>query len=276
MSETIQIPEGIVGITTYGVIQTETAFCLLESRSFAESQGLKNVTYEQVHGTLVDKARNELMRRMLASNAQWVLMVDGDMVWSKEMIAQMLQTAYGSHPQYDVLGAYCTLRGGVHLPTIDTGTGTWESWYPGTGPVEVMRTGGACLLVKRHVVERIPDPWFALRVPMRPIDALAETDTFCRTIFDGRNPLRGQASGAWEAMEQCAMDHDSTKHPWTPAEVGEDSSFCDRVTGAGFHIAVDTNIVVRHLVKMTHGPEDHRKAMVERDKDALLLCGIVA
>ena len=273
---TFSVPQGIVGITTYGVIQTETAFWLAEARSHAESLGLKNIQYHQIHGTLVDKARNELMRRMLAGDAQWVLMLDGDMVGGNDVIARLLETAFGTHRHFDCVGAYCTLRGGVHLPTIDTGTGTWESHYPGTGPMEVMRTGGACLLIKRHVIERIPDPWFALRVPMKPLDAIAETDNFCRTIFDGRNPFRGLPNGLWEQMEQCAQQHPSNRQPWVPGEVGEDSSFCDRVTHAGFRIAVDTNIVVQHLVKIVHGPDDHRKAMLAQQEQERLTAGLVA
>ena len=88
-------------------------------------------------------------------------------------------------PHVDVLGAYCPLRGSLALPTIDTGTGTWESWYPGSGVIEAMRTGAAFLLCKRHVFEKLQDPWFRMRVPARPIDFMAEVDNWARMKFDG-------------------------------------------------------------------------------------------
>lgn len=271
----ISIPAGVVAITTYGQLQTETAFCLLEARSHAEKQGLNHVDYIQVHGALVDKARNAVFRQMLASQAQWVLMVDGDMIFPKDAILKILATAYGTHPHFDVVGGYCTLRGGNHLPTVDSGTGTWESHYPGNGPIQVMRTGGAFLLVKRHVAERIPDPWFALRIPKRALDAIAEVDTFCRTKFDGRNPFAGLPNQPWERMVSCAVQ-DTAPGPWIPAEVGEDSSFCDRVTGAGMRIAVDTNVEIMHLSREAHGWQDHRKSMDEQVLQHRLMSGLLA
>jgi hypothetical protein len=273
VSDTIQIPAGMVVCTTYGSIMADTAFCLLETRSHSEKEGLLNVEWRQVPGALVDRARNDAMRAMLASQAQWLLFLDGDMTFSKDTILRMLRTAYGSHPHFDVVGAYCNLRGDLALPTIDTGTGTWESWYPGQGVVEVMRTGGACILVKRHVAERVPPPWFALRVPQRPLDAIAEVDTFCRTIFDGRNPFRSHPDAAWERMVQAAATHDSARNTWVAAEVGEDSSFCDRVTGMGLRICVDTDIEIQHVDRVVKTARDHRKAMDERAKQDRLLSG---
>jgi glycosyltransferase involved in cell wall biosynthesis len=225
---------------------------------------------------LVDKARNEVMRGMLGSQAQWVLMIDADMLWEPDAVLKLLVAAYGTHPQYDVLGAYCTLRGPLSLPTIDTGTGTWESHYPGVGVVQVMRTGAAFMLIKRHVAEKGPAPWFALRVPQRPVDAVAEVDNFCRTIFDGRNPFRGLPSQHWESLEQAAASHDSARGAWVAAEVGEDSSFCDRVTAAGLTIGVHTDIVTRHLDKEMKDWTHHRKAMDEREKQDRLLSGFTA
>lgn len=276
MTDTFQCPPGHVICTTYGSLRAETAFALLEARSFTEEQGIKHLRYQAVQGALVDKARNDAMRRMLNSDSQWLLFVDGDMVWEKDAFLRLLQAAYGTHSDLDVLGAYCSLRGDLCLPTIDTGTGTWESYYPGQGVVEVMRTGAAFLLVKRHVAERVPSPWFALRVPMRPLDAVAEVDTFCRTIFDGRNPFRNLPSGAWESLEAAATAHGSTQGPWVAEEVGEDSSFCDRVRNAGLRIGVQTDLVVQHLHTSAQSWPDHRKAMLEHDRQVRLASGLVA
>lgn len=219
----------------------------MEMRSFSEGEGLRNVRYISMHTGLVEKARNEGVRAMLSDpNMGWLLFVDGDMVFDPKALLQMVQTAYGTHPYADVLGAYCTLRGGAFLPTIDTGTGTWENWYPGSGVVEVMRTGAAFLLVKRHVVDAIQEPWFRMRVPAKPIDAMAEVDNWARIKFNGQNPFRALPNREWERLEQIAKEDPSVVN-WTPLEVGEDSGFCDRAKNAGFRIFVNTDIVIGHI-----------------------------
>src|SRR4051812_25768986 len=155
----IQIPSGLCVITTFGSITQQTVQCWTEMRSHSEKQGLTNVGWMMVPGTLVEKARNDAVRGMLAAfegKAKWILFVDGDMVFEPTALQRMLVTAFGTCPWADVVGAYCSLKGDLALPTLDTGTGTWESIYPGRGPLEVMRTGAAFLLCKRHVFDRIP------------------------------------------------------------------------------------------------------------------------
>jgi glycosyltransferase involved in cell wall biosynthesis len=247
----IAIPAGVIACTTYGQIRGETAQSLMEMRSHSEKQGLVNVQWAMIPGGLVEKARNDAVRMMLGTmqgHAQWLLQIDGDMTFAPDALVRILQTAYGTHPWVDVLGGYCTLRGEVGLPTIDTGTGTWEAVYPGRGVVEVMRTGTAFLLVKRHVFERMPQPWFRTRVPARPIDFMAEVDNWARIKMDGRNPFRDLPGRPWEKLEGLAsVDPSSQPGAFVPAEVGEDSGFCDRAKNAGFRIAVQTDIEIGHL-----------------------------
>lgn len=267
----ISIPPGLLVLTTYGQITAETTKAWSELRSFNEAQGLKNINYDLIPGTLVEKARNEACRRSLTMGAGWVCMIDADMTFTPDSLFRILQTAYGTHPFLDVVGAYCNLRGDVGLPTIDTGTGTWEVHYPGSGVLEVIRTGGAYILVKRHVLERLPDPWFRMRVPSRPIDALGELDNFARCKMDGQNPFRGLAGQPWERLEEIARVDPSANGQWTPAEVGEDSGFCDRAKLYGFRIGVDTNVACGHVDRKI---TDHTtlKAHVEKMERQALLC----
>lgn len=275
MSDSFQAPSGLVAVTTNGYIQGQTAQAMWESRAFMDAQKLSNVAYTTMHGALVDKVRNEVCRQMLRDGRGYLIMVDADMTWPADALFKLVQTAYGTHTWADVVGAYCNLRGEVAICTIDTGTGTWESHYPGSGVLEVMRTGGAFLLVKRHVCERLADPWFAMRVPMRPIDALAEIDSFALTKFDGANPLRETA--AWQAMERIASADDSTiPGKWVPHEVGEDSGFCDKVRLAGMRIVVDTNIVTGHLGITQFDWTTHKSAMERRDREARYCVGLLS
>lgn len=268
-------PPGMLVLPTFGHLTMHTVQSLLKLQSFNMQNGLMNVQYEFVPGALVAKARNDAVRGLLKNpQAQYLCFIDGDMQFAEPTLLQLLQTAYHSHPYLDVVGGYCNLRGGVNLPTIDSGTGTWESWYPGSGVVEVMRTGGACLLIKRHVLERLPQPWFALRVPKRPIDALYEVDNYFRIKFDGKNPIRGMPERYWERLEQCALQDPSVAN-FTPAEVGEDSSFCDAVRAAGMRIGVNTDVVLGHVDTSVITWENHKKAMDDADAQQSLACGVI-
>lgn len=274
----LQIGPGHFCITTFGPIRHETAASVWEMRSFSERNGLNNVRWYTLPATLVEKARNEACRELLRDPAaQWLCFMDGDMTAQPDALIRMLQSAYGETPQADVLGGYCCLRGDLALPTIDSGTGTWESWFPNSGTVEVMRTGAAFLLVKKHVLEHMADPWFRLRVPSRPIDAMAEIDNFCRIKFDGQNPFRGLPGREWERLEQCAIeDPSSAPEQFTPGEVGEDSGFCDRARNAGFRIFVDTSIVLGHIDTKIIDWTQHKEAIQNIEKNQRMVAGMLA
>lgn len=269
------VPRGMVVCTTYGQITGETHGCMLKLRSRSEQEfNIKDVEWETVSGMLVDKARNDSVRLMFQKQCHWLLFIDGDMTFETGALFQILRTAYGTHPFYDVVGAYCNLRGELALPTIDSGTGTWESWYPYSGVVEVMRTGGAFLLVKRHVFERLKEPWFRLRVPARPIDFMAEVDNYARIKCDGQNPLDGET---WAKLLKSAQeDPSASPEHFVPVEVGEDSGFLDRVRLSGMRAAVDTNIVTGHVDKRVLTWQDHKKAIAEIEKVHRYAIGLVA
>lgn len=272
----IPIPAGHVCVTTYGMLRHETTHALMEMRSHSEKQGLHNVRWYTLPGTLVEKARNEAVRELLRDpNGGWLMFVDGDMVFPPDSLLRLLQCAYAELPHADVVGGYCPLRGELALPTIDTGTGTWESHFPNSGPMEVMRTGAAFLLVKRRVFEGIKDPWFRLRVPARPIDFMAEIDNYCRIKFDGRNPFRELPNREWERLEQCAMDDPSAAGDFVPSEVGEDSGFCDRARMAGFRIFVNTDVATGHVDSKIGSWQDHKKAVENIEKSQRLCAGVL-
>jgi hypothetical protein len=271
----IQIPSGFVCVTTYGQITQQTVQSLLAARSFSEKQGLQNIQWQMIPGTLVEKARNEAVRQTLRGGHGWILFIDGDCTFDESAIIALLQSAFGEMPQADAMGAWCPLRGELALPTIDTGTGTWESHYPGSGIMPVMRTGGAFLLVKRHVFEALKDPWFRMRVPARAMDFMAELDNWLRIKFDGKNPFREQGD-TWARAEKAAQDDPSIViENFVPVEVGEDSGFCDRAKLAGFNLFVNTNIACGHVDQKVLIWTDHKKAMDEAAKWQRLASGLL-
>src|SRR5437660_567858 len=164
----VEVPPGMVAITTWGMITAETAQSLLEMRAFCELNGLNNIVWTWVSGSLVDKARNEAARTFLGARVRdqalgWLCFIDADMVFPANILDLLLATAYKQTLWADIVGAYCQLRGKPYLPTTDFGSGLWESSDPHCGPMEVIRTGSACILIKRPVYERMEFPWYGVR-----------------------------------------------------------------------------------------------------------------
>lgn len=281
----VTVPPGMLAITTYGQLQFETTAALLEARAFSERAGIKDVAWTFIAGNLVDKTRNEAVRQMLQMQIAgaplgWIVFIDGDMTFPPNLLDQLLTCAYGTVPHADIVGGWCPLRGEPYLPTIDLGSGQWEPVDAGNGPIEVIRTGAACVLIKRHVVEKMAYPWFGVRPAPRALDILAEFDNFCRVKMDGRNPFR--ALPEWSAIEKCAIDDAAAARARIPqgkraeflSTVGEDSGFCDKAKALGFRIFVNTDLVLGHVDRKIITVEDHREAMAKARKNQRLVSGI--
>ena len=273
--ETFDCPPGIIALTSPGSIRVETALCIAEAGKVLQTRGMPH-QIAHFGGALVDKARNDACRRMLSDpNCGYVLFVDGDMTFRPEALSLLVQAAYTPRAKWaDVLGGYCVLRGGA-VPTIDTGTGTWESHFPGGGVKEVIRTGGAFLLVKRHVCEKVRQPWFSIRHPMRWLDGLAEIDNFARTKFDGANPFRDLPGRPWETLTEIASADEQSSKPVVQYEVGEDSGFCDRVRAAGLRIAVDTDVEMGHIDSQVLNGATHKERMDKREREQRQMVGVL-
>lgn len=269
----LAIPHGTIYITTHGSVRAEMAQSLVLLQHKMITTGVTNVGIQFVHGALVDKARNDCVRQLLASKMEWLWMIDGDMQFDADIIEPMFIAAFADDT-WDIVGGYCQLRGPPYLPTIDTGSGYWESHLPNSGIKEVIRTGGACMLVKRRVFEKMATPWFGVRTAGRPLDVLADFDNYCRMKFDGRNPFRDCPE--WDLIEKCAVDE---KRPVANADesnsVGEDSGFCDRAKALGFRIAVQTHAVMGHVDKKVILPVDHVRAMAEQKAVNDALSGVM-
>lgn len=278
----ITLPPGHLALTSYGAVTLETLQSLMQLQQHLNDAGIaKAIRWHFVPGALVDKARNDAVRAVVSDPAAaWLLFVDADMTFAPTIVEALLMTAFHECPWADIVGAWCPLRGEPYLPTIDTGTGTWESTLPGQGPLEVIRTGAACVLVKRHVYERMEAPWYGVRPAPRPLDMLTEFDNFCRTKFDGRNPFAEYRE--WTQVQDCAQDEARNQraqgatgaHGSFMSSVGEDSNFCDKARALGFRIVVQTNAVCGHVDRRVVGPAEHREAMKRQEQHELLACGI--
>jgi len=272
----IQVPPGTIAVTTHGSVKAETADNLINLLRRAERLGLRSLDHGFIFNSLVDKARNEACRQMLAhkrgtpEQKEWIWFIDGDMIFEPTLLDHMLKAAFNDCPWADVIGGYCQLRHHPFLPTIDLGSGTWESIDPNQGPLEVIRTGAACLLVKRKVLERMADPWFETRTQPKPLEILTEMDNYARCKFDGRNPFA--AHKEWDQLLRCAVDERGAGDK----SVGEDSCFADKARALGFRICVQTDAVMGHLTSKAVVYEDHRQALKDGQRKQRHLVGVLA
>lgn len=267
MSEPLDIA-GLKGyvcaISLTGSILPQFARCFMEMRSYNERIGLARIEYDPGrHGLFIEAARDDVIMHALDPRGDrsepaydWVLQIDADATFPQETLHRLLQQAYVNAPNAGVIGAYSQLKPHPHLPTIDTGTGTWEEHYPGEGLLPVIRTGCHCVLIKTGVFSKIGGPpWFRTRMAQQPIRALREVDNFARTKLSGRNPFRDHPEWAtlMEMAQQGAMQRE--------AVVGEDSAFFDRCRAHNVPVMVDTDLVTGHIAQHVITPDKFKEAL---------------
>ena len=264
------LPGLVATVCTTGFVEPDFAYNLMELRSFNERSDFRKVEYRQFDAKLVEAGRDAAVEHALTNGYQWILQIDADAApFPPDALVKLLQTAYVEVPHADHVGAYCQLKSPVPLPTIDTGTGTWEEHYPDTGVLPVIRTGAHFVLTKRSAFERLGNPpYFRTRHAGRPIDALFEVDNFARCNLDGENPLT--VNPEWDTLLHSAAKVSSEG----PANVGEDSGFCDRLRAVGGSIFVDTRIVAGHIGKRQITPDMLRDALESRDRNVRMACGV--
>lgn len=128
-------------------------------------------------GPRIAWARNEIVRTFLeATNSEWLLMVDSDMVFGPDALNLLLEVAHPSRTP--IVGGLCFGggRSGIMFPTLyRLRTPTEENPevveiiedYPRDALVKVDATGAAFLLMHRGALKRIGErfeattyPWF--------------------------------------------------------------------------------------------------------------------
>ena len=258
----------VATVVISGSVTEEYATSHEEMRVANEKNGFSNVEYVKQTAVLVEAGRQSVVEHALKQNYDAILQIDADMAgFPSDTMVRLLSRLFIELPHADAIGAYCNLRGRPYLPTIDTGTGTWESHYPGSGVMEVIRTGTAFLMCKTSAFRKFGPPWFRSKISQRPIDGLITTDNLTRMWLDGTNPFYG--TNEWQSIL-----HEAKKRSIPEGTIGEDSGFCDRLRAVGGRIFVDTDIAVQHVGKKAIEWTDHKKLMDDYKKNVRLAVGV--
>lgn len=262
----------IACVVTTGAIKPQFSASFSSMRDWNSRNGLVNIEYRFFDAKLVESGRDAVCRHALEQNYSWLIMVDADATgFPPESTMRMLENGFVVAPTAHVIGAYAQLKQPPYLPTIDTGTGTWEIQYPGQGLIPVIRTGGHFIFVKTDLLRHMGPPWFRTRIPYTPLKAMKELDNFARCQLDGRNPLQDHPE--WETLFESAKKV-SLNARVMEVNIGEDSAFCDSVRAVGGNIFVDTNLTTGHVADKVIEPKDLREAVRDIERQAFAIVGV--
>ena len=253
-----QLPGLVASVCLTGSVMPQFMDSWSNMRSYNDRNGIHKVEYKLFNAVLVEAGRDACVQHMLKEKYAWLLQIDADAApFSERALERLLTIAFVQLPQADAVGGYCQIKGPVALPTIDTGTGTWEEHYPGEGVIPVIRTGAHFILCKQSAFSSTGPPWFRTRITTTPLRAMMEVDNFARCRLDGTNPLA-------KLPEWDTLMHAAVSGTYGETHVGEDSGFFDKLRSVGKLVFVDTDLVVGHVATKAIMPEDLKEAMDKR------------
>lgn len=103
---------------------------------------------------VTNQARNILCRKMLSGDWTHIFMLDADMIYPQNTLARLLQD------DKDIVAPFYIrkVRGYAPNAFIIDDSGWHTVWADDLKKVNAVGTGG--ILIKRHVLETLNDPWF--------------------------------------------------------------------------------------------------------------------
>jgi hypothetical protein len=177
--------------------------------------------------------------RGLREQDEWLWVIGDDHVWEPDCLMRLLRVMDDT-PEADILVPLVTKRNPPwyvvvfrDAGTFDDGVPQWDpfKWeeIPGSGVFEVDAAGSAGMLIRRHVLEQVGDPWFqnsdgrilnedvmfcqkARSLGFR-VFATADVTMGHLGIFNVR-PLR--RNGRWGALTEFSTPEEQFRHLYMP------------------------------------------------------------
>lgn len=228
-----------------------------------DAHGSKHIvgTISLRSGPRVAEARCQVVDAFILHHpdAEWLLMVDADMVFDPDILDRLFEVADAGHAP--IVGGLCFagVHGGKVYPTIfrlfneDDGHVALEpvDEYPVDDIVKVGATGAACMLVHKHVFGAMRRPGPAAGEQFDP-----QVHGF-GTLPNGRNnPFPWFAEGL-------------TTSKGIP--LGEDIAFSRRAMALGIPMYVHTGVKVGHCKEWVITADSHADYVRERDRPSTML-----
>lgn len=183
---------------------------------------------------LMNRARTQNGYAFLESEAEYIFLVDSDMMWVPQSLIRLLQTAKENKLKAVSGFTFMQPQGRIvpHayqlIPNRDGGyaRSPYAVLPSTTEPFEVNAVGGACFLVHRDVYEAL-----------LPLSA-------------------GKTAYPWQ---------EEVYDPRLDAQIGEDLVFCQRIRAAGFSIWYEPRAVFLHAKKAAPITLDDYTAFLDRE-----------
>lgn len=159
-----------------GVPCSDTGRYTAFADSLANLEKPPGTTVRFAIGTWRQRGRTQIARWMLENDEDWMLFIDDDQVFAPDLLTRLL-----SHEK-DVVGALCMRRDEPYAPFCFERITEEGHFVPidlrKHQPDELVRVpavGTGAMLIRRHVFEGTPEPWF-------PIGEQGEDVLFCKAV----------------------------------------------------------------------------------------------
>lgn len=168
----------LIGIPTANTVEPETLKAI-----YGLADAGTDTSLDILYGFRIDVQRTQLCEEAIRIGADYLLMVDSDVVLPENALRDLLD------PPVEIVSGLVRIKGLRHkgeYTAVFKGKALRYDEVP-EGRSKIDRCGGACLLIKTSVLKDIPKPWFEYHE--EPGGAISEDIWFCMQAAKAGIPI---------------------------------------------------------------------------------------
>lgn len=158
----------LIGIPTASTVEPETLKAI-----YGQADADTDTSLDILYGFRIDVQRQLLCEEAIRIGADYLLMVDSDVVLPETALRDLLD------PPVEIVSGLVRIKGmrhkGEYAAVFKSAPLLYDSIPEGRSQVD--RCGGACLMIKTEVLRDIPKPWFEYHEATG--NAISEDIWFC-------------------------------------------------------------------------------------------------
>lgn len=158
----------LIGIPTANTVEPETLKAI-----YGQAEADTDTSLDILYGFRIDVQRNLLCEEALRIGADYLLMVDSDVVLPPTALRDLLD------PPAEIVSGLVRIKGlrhkGEYTAVCKGQVLLYDAVPEGRSPIDWC--GGACMMIKTSILKDIPKPWFEFHE--EPGSAVSEDVWFC-------------------------------------------------------------------------------------------------